>query len=374
LTFSCFAQNMTSESGYEIVHSTINAGGDDDQVSTSADYRLFDSLGASLNDIRFESENYALGIGTGYTFMAEVPTVSYFQTDDATMEALCGDGGCYDRARFELNANGNPSGTLYLVEISSDDWTTVQYIDGPTRQVVPEKDINDYLSETSWETEGTNIAGLKAGTEYHIRLRALNGDFTESSPSTDASATTVYPYVYLAVNISGDTWQDTDPPHTIDMGKISQSISTAPDYVWIDLGTNAVSGATVNVFDQHSGLYHSESASTIESLDENLATASDGYGLRVNTATFLPVSPQPGYLRAQSRFIDPSGTDVVGGINTSSAVILCSISDAGENCDSGTGHPLVGGRGAIWIKAKSGAAQASGEYQDVITFSSIGTF
>ncbi|MDD3661684.1 MAG: hypothetical protein PHG63_01335, partial [Candidatus Dojkabacteria bacterium] len=73
---------MTSESGYEIVDPTINAGGDDDQVSTSADYRLFDSLGASLNDIRFESENYALGIGTGYTFMAEVPTVSYFQTDD----------------------------------------------------------------------------------------------------------------------------------------------------------------------------------------------------------------------------------------------------------------------------------------------------
>src|SRR5574344_1604836 len=109
------------------------------------------------------------------------------------MVAICGKGGCYHKARFELTPNGNPSDTLYTVALSKDNFTNdIKYIDGAT--FLPESatnhNINDFRTETYWETEVFNIQGLMASTLYYVRISALSGDFTQSDYSTAASTTT----------------------------------------------------------------------------------------------------------------------------------------------------------------------------------------
>lgn len=43
-----FAQNMTSDSGYEIIDPTISTGRNDDQISTSSNYLLRESIGVAI--------------------------------------------------------------------------------------------------------------------------------------------------------------------------------------------------------------------------------------------------------------------------------------------------------------------------------------
>jgi hypothetical protein len=373
-----FAQNMTSPSGFEIIDPTISAGGNDDQVSTTATYLLRESIGVSFMDERFESANYKLEVGTGYTFEAQTPSISYFSATDGTMENICGHGGCYDRARFELDAEGNPTDTLYLIEISDDSWTTVQYVDGPTHVISSSKDINDYLTETSWEggawTED-NVLGLTPGTEYKVRARALNGDFSESEAGPDQTASTTVPQIYLDLNIAGGTWSSTSAPYSIDLGEVSKtSVTTATDYIWIDLGSNALSGAILSVRDANNGLYSATTGETIASQSEDLNTQSEGYGLKIDTSKRLPASGQPGFLRESTTY-NAAGGDEVGAISTSPTTILCSIEETGGNCSGGTGTPVHEGRAAIWIKARSSFTRGSAtDYTDTITFSATGTF
>ncbi len=377
-TVPTFAQNMTSGSGYEIIDPTISAGGNDDQVSTSGNYLLRESIGVAIMDERFESANYKLEVGTGYTFETNTPSISYFSATDGTMENICGHGGCYDRVRFEINAEGNPNDTLYLIEISDDSWTTVQYVDGTTHNISGSKDINDYITESSWETGAwadENVLGLTPGTQYKIRARALNGDFSESEAGPDLTASTTVPQIYLDLNIAGDTWSSTSAPYSIDLGIVAKtSVTTSSDYIWIDLGTNALSGATLSVRDQYNGLYSSQTGKTIDSQSEDLGSEDEGYGLKINITKRLPASGQPGYL-TESTTYNTSGADEVGAISTSPAVILCSIEETEGNCSGGTGSPVHEGRSAIWIKARASYTTSSAtDYTDTITFSATGTF
>jgi hypothetical protein len=197
---------MESDSGYKIIDPTINSGSNDDQ-SSGGGYSLFGTLGTGLEDERFESDNYKLSSGQPNKFMANVPTVASFSTDDTDM---CGEGGCYSSARFELDTQSNPSDTLYLIEISDDNWTTVQCLDGDTHTPKPisNKDINDYLTQSAWETgswSAANAVGLTSESTYQIRVRALNGDFTESEAGPEASASTYTPKIVFDLDIEGAT-------------------------------------------------------------------------------------------------------------------------------------------------------------------------
>ncbi len=569
---SAKAQNLESDGGYRIVDPTIDSGGNDDQSSGSG-YNLFSTIGGSLNDERFESANYKLGTGQGYTIMANVPTVASFNTNDIS---LCGEGGCYDRARFEIDTQSNPSDTLYLVEISSDNWTTVQCLDGDTHLPKPiaDKDINDYLTQGAWQAgtwSGLNILGLQSNTTYQLRIRALNGDFTESEPGPSTEARTNNPTIvfdldiddanggiiqscvsghvdngdgtctatystptedgfidgswnnwnrdntaneiswmnysghdrvgyiewdisdlssirqineaifnyhgkndnaiignitrlqtnqpsmtansisqnqalfneimnsleyvsswnpivdinqsinlgknasddiftnlvnqdhYFAIGLNYDTvggmldsiysqeyisatpeptleitytksYPNTTWPYQIDLGEITTiSPTTSAEYIWIYLGTNAVNGATIAVRDANDGLYSTSTGHTITSQSEDLASADDGFGLKVDTSHLYPAAGQPGYIKPTSTY-NTSGTHEVGGISTTPSTIFCSILESGGDCSTGTPTPISQGRAAIWLKAKASMAAGTGIYSDTITFTAIGTF
>jgi hypothetical protein len=561
------AQNMESDGGYQIIDPSINSGGNDDQSSSSG-YKLFTSISNNIQDERFDSDNYKLGSGSGYTFSANVPQIASVDSSD---ESICGEGGCYDRARFTIDTQSNPSDTLYCIELTTDNWNTVLIVDGDTHTPKPiaNKDINDFLTKSSWEMgawSDANLIELSAQTQYMIRARALNGDFTESAPGPSESFETNSPTIVFDLDTDGadggtvndcitghtdngdgtctatynsptedghinDSWirnstsntinwqNDTfeqigyiewdiselvsireietvslnyhgyennsvsadikpiftyqpsitgdnstgnqnifneittnqsyvsnwdptastnqtitlgndatsdlynqiitgqdwfaigfDPassgtsdsiysqdyttptppptleiiytksypnttwPYSVGLGDISTvGPSTASEFIWVYLGTNAINGATIAVRDANNGLLNSTSSQTIASQSEDLASVDDGYGLKVNTSHLYPTTGQPGHIKPTSTY-NTSGSDEVGAVSTTPNTIFCTILENNQDCNTGTPGPITQGRGAIWIKAKASSSFSSGTYSDLLTFTVIGTF
>lgn len=378
LPIQASAQNMSSDN-YEIIDPTINSGGDDS--SSSDNYKMEFSAGGEFNDERFESSNYKVGSGTGYTFMANVPKISYFEANDEKMNNICGYGGCYDRARFEIDPQNNPEDTLYSIEISDNDWSTVNYVDGITHQIKTNKDIDDYQTINSWQNGSWseyNILGLNSQTEYKIRARALHGDFTESSPGPEKSTNTTNTTIFMDLDVSSESWRSSNPPYNITLGNIStNSVVTAPNYIWTSIGTNAQGGATISAYDLHGGLYSNNTDNLIESKNQNLETADSGFGIRIDTSKRLLDTGDPGYLRENLEYAS-SETNSVGGLSSSDhsyKVVLCTLRESTGHCNQGTGAPVHLSRTAIMLKAKASLQdEASDDYSDTITFSSIGTF
>lgn len=371
-----YADDVDS-TNYKIKDLTVGSGGGEDE--SSSNYRLLQSIGDNLNDDRFSSANYKLGVGVAYNWMATAPSIQCFETttegstscNDADvnpdgMVMICGDGGCFDRARFELNAENNPSDTLYSIQITTDSgWGSWDFIDGATFMVEnsANHDINDYLTESSWEGTASNInvLGLSPGTTYYLRATALCGDFTESDPGPAANTATGYPLITFDLDIAdtGGSSAETSSPYAIDLGELGiGSVTTASNLIWFDIGSNASGGTVISVLDDYTGLNSVSVSYTITSADADLNSASEGYGLQEYSSTESYLGP----LTVESAF--GNGGNTVGGISTSPVNIYNTSTD-----------PIYGGRASLYIKAKaSNSTPAADDYQDEITFRVVGTY
>ena len=359
---------------YKIKDFSFGVAGGEDQSSTN--YRTMLSIGDPANDERLSSASYAIGYGTLYNWMANVPLIACFETitDGSTscadadvnpdgMVMLCGDGGCYDRARFELDPQDNPTDALYSIQITTDSgWTTWDYVDGGTFLVetISTHDINDYLTENAWEGTASNfnILGLLPGETYYIRATALNSDFTESGAGPDVSTTLAYTQITFDLDIDGTSGfsSETASPYNIDFGSLDvNSATTAEDLVWIDINTNASSGLTVSIEDEYSGLF--TSGYTIPSANADLDSVGEGYGL----VEFSSAQNYLGPLAVTTDF--GNGGNIVGGISSTPKDVYTT-----------SGNPIDAGRASLYIKAKVGVSTDTGNYTDTITFRAIGSF
>jgi hypothetical protein len=177
------------------------------------------------------------------------------------MQGVCGKEGCYDRAKVEINAQGNPDDTRYAIQVStsSDFSSNVYYVDSVLRTLTASLDISDFIPKCEWE--GTilsgicasanttwqkyNILGLNAGTTYYARASALhgldtNGLFTQSAWGTSSSASTMIPKLSLDIDIAPDTSTPTNPPHAIDLGTlVPGSVVTSTDMIVVRVSSNS---------------------------------------------------------------------------------------------------------------------------------------
>ncbi len=372
-----YADDVSSDD-FQIKDFTLGSEGGEEQ--SSSDFRLMQSIGDNLNDERFTSTNYKLGVGTTFNWMATAPSITCFETttegstncSDADvnpdgMVMLCGDGGCYDKARFELNSENNPSDTLYSVQITTDSgWNSWDFIDGSTFLIENSSnhDINDYLTESSWEgtVSSFNVYGLSYGTTYYLRATALHGDFTESNPGPDSSATTAQPQITFDIDIAGTggSSSETSAPYTINLGTLKYgNITTASDLIWMDIGTNLNGGAKIYVRDSYSGLYSSSQSYTLSSSDTDL-TSNTGYGLQEYSSTESYLGP----LTVESSF--GNGGNIVGGI----ANLI--YSEPVYNTNS---NPLYEGRCSLYIKARPAEdTPKSDDYTDNIIMTVTGDY
>lgn len=319
-----FADNLDSGT-YRIIDFTVGTVGN--SATGSAGRNLWLSIAEPFADDRFIGTNYRIGINVANTWKAAVPKISCFETvtDGSTscsspsitngMVQICGGGGCYNRARFEIDPAGNATDTLYSIQITTDpSWNTFNFIDASTFLVEPlaNHDINDYLTKDGWENIPStfNIYGLEPETQYYLRATALHGDFTETEPGPAATATTALPQVSITLDVadSGGGGSQAPGPFLVDLGVLTLgTVTTADNLIWIEINTNLASGAKAYVRSQYNGLFTAAGSYTLPTSNADLA-ASPGFGLQN-----FSFSQQ--YLGALAVFGDfTGGGEQVGGV------------------------------------------------------------
>jgi hypothetical protein len=372
------AEDLESQN-YVIEGATTNGG--DISETTDSDYSLVTTMGKIVADPRNYSSTYMLRQDGTESFTANIPTVSCFETttDGSSncttgpselttggMTAVCGAGGCYDKARFEIDSQGNPSDTLYLIEISEDNFVSdIKYIDGSTfkPESLSSHDANDYRTKTYWETETFNIKGLDSGTQYYIRISALHGDFTESDASPISTATTGSATISFDIDIADSEGisDESSAPYSISFSAINTLIAgaaamTNTNYIWMDIDTNSNGGFAILQKGQNGGLYSTANDQLIPSSTEDLDTAgSEGFGLQ---SAYIDYDDSSSYLGEISAESDYSGNlNYVGEVSSSTF----------NKIFDGDG-PINNGRVALKLIAKAGIdKEASSDYEENIT-------
>lgn len=372
-----FAEDLDS-TNYKIVGAKTAAGG---LLGDSTNYSVISSLGKISADPRNYSTNYRLYQDPSASFLAAQPIIQCFETDtDGTsactsgpaeltsggMVAICGTGGCYDKARFEISASSNPSDTLYGIEISTDNFSSdILYIDGSTFR--PESyanhNINDFRVESDWETEVFNIQGLSANTKYYLRITALHGDFSQSDYSAILNSTTAPGSIFFDIDIAIASGTDTEtaPPYSVSFSSSSQLVAgaattTATSLIWLDADSSSSGGISIVEFGKNGGLYSTTTTETIPSESENLdVTGAEGFGLQ---SFYIDYDDSSSYLGDLT-----STTNYSGSINTVGAV-----STSANKIYTGDG-PIKDGRMGIYLKARASSVRTPAlDYSEDIYF------
>ncbi len=243
----------------------------------------------------------------------------------------------YDRLLIIIDASSNPSDTLFAVAISDNNFATHQYVqsDGTVSNTLG---MEDYRTYVSWgEGSGSFILGLNQNTDYKVRVKALNGDFTETGYSSDSNeVSTTVPYVSMAVTDSELTFG------VLNVNSVSQTSTTS-----VVVASNAYSGYQVYVNDKGNdvlgGLFNGGS-SLIESNDGTLVSGFEGYGAQASslTATIDPV-------------FNVSG-NVVGGLDLGTTELFSNTTAvSGESTN-------------VQFKATMSPNTVAGEYTDIVYF------
>ncbi|MCB9789650.1 fibronectin type III domain-containing protein [Candidatus Nomurabacteria bacterium] len=390
MTGVVFAETLES-TDYRIDGAVIDAGG---QVPTgTTDLGLFATIGDFSGNPRDTTSSYQLRPGTTNEFLANTPIVACFETTSTGssncttgpaylnsngMVRVCGTDGCYNKARFEIDTQNNPSDTLYGVQISTDDFVSdIQQIDGTSYKPkdLADRQLADYLTESDWETPVFNIKGLQSNTTYYVRITALHGDFTESTPSPSASATTANALITFDIDITdmAESTPETSAPYGIsftgDYKLISGgALQTNLDLIWMDLETNAEGGAAVAHKGLYGGLYSANQTYTITSATEDLSADPEGFGLQ-----------NYDYSGTETYEETYSGQSSLGTIT-----IATNYNGAGNNVGIvdtdllllfGSDGPTDAGRVSMWVKAKAGnSAPADTDYTEEITIVAVGRY
>lgn len=342
-----FLLALPASTNYEMHDFAFGSGGVGQSDSTS--YSINAVTGeTSAVGVKLNGTTYSLGPGLQFMRQAAVPPAP----------TLTNSSSYYNKLLLQINTGGNPTDTTYAVAISPDNWVTTYYVQSDNT-IGATLGSEDYQTYSNWGSgTGEFIVGLAANTTYAVKVKALHGKFTETEYSSEATAATAQVSLTYDIDISA-TDSETSPPYTIAFGNLSPgTITTAANYIWLDLATNAESGAFVYVRGTNNGLLSANQSYTIPTVSADLTGQSEGYGIRVNTTAQTSGGP----LTAVAPYVGSGET--VGSLTTTSQTIV----------NSGSA-PVVGGRASVFVKSKiSALTPAAADYTDTILAVASATF
>ncbi len=343
---SLLVQPLTVAAGpqstnYEIKDYGFGSGGTGGVDSSS--YSLW-GLSGEIDAASTSSTTYTTQGGLIYTIQANVPSAPTFTNTS----------NYYNKLHITINNGSNPSDTIFAIAISTDNFVS------DTKYVQSDNTIGATLDSEDWQTytawggaSGEDIIGLAANTTYTVKVSARHGNFTQSAYSLPAQAATSNITLSFDIDVAS-TDTESSAPYNVSLGNLTAgSVTTATSYVWVDLSTNAEYGGFIYLYGTYTGLRSTATNYTISSSSTNLTSASEGYGLRVNsTSNLTATSPYNG------------ASENVGIVDTTIREVLNS-----------SNAPVSSGRGSLAIKAKvSTTTPASNDYEDTITLIASGSF
>ncbi len=314
---------------------------------TSTNYAIEGIVGEQ-NASKLDGTTYDLGPGLQFTNQANVPPAPTFTNPS----------NYYNKLKIVLDTGSNPSDTKFVIAISTDSFVA------DTRYVQSDDTVGvtlgseDYQTYTNWGgASGTLIIGLTPGTTYQVKVKAMQGKFTETGYGPTASASTDNPMLTFDIDVSA-TDSDTNPPFTTNIGSlIASTVTDSPEKIWVDFTTNGESGGKVYVYGSNAGLASTRAGYTISAVTGNLTSLAEGFGAQGSSAT------------------QSSGGPFAIATAYSLASNNVAITDTNIREIFTTSNPTTGGRGSFLLKAKSSVVTpAANDYAESLTVIATASF
>ena len=307
---------------------------------TSLNYAI-EGIAGEQNAGQLDGTTYDLGPGLLFTNQANVPPASTFTNPSSY----------YNKLKIVINTGGNPSDTVFAIAISTDSFVSdTRYVQSDDT-VGATLGIEDYQTYTNWgSASGTLIIGLLPGTTYQVKVKAMQGKFTETGYGPTASASTVNPQLTFDIDVSAsDT--ETNPPFATNFGDLfGGTVTDSPQKIWVDFDTNAESGGRVYIVGSNAGLQSAATSYLISAVSGNLTGLSEGFGAQGFSATQSSGGP----LTVATAY-DLTANNVGIADTTIREIFTAS-------------NPIVAGRGAFLLKAKSSSVTpAANDYTESLT-------
>lgn len=332
---------MPSSTSYKLNNYSFGNGGT--AGSTSTTYGLNAVTGEQSTTTQTGTA-YKEGSGNNYTQNAQVVTLTF--TNPSTY---------YNKLLLVVNPGTNASDALYAVAISTDNFTTTNYVKSDNTITSSLTYPTDYRTYAGWgSASGTLVIGLIPNTTYYVKAKTIQGKYSETSYGPVVSVATSVPS--LTVGITTNLLAV--GPYTISFGTLVIGASNdALDFIKITYATNAESGGDVYIAGQNGSLSSARTGGTIPSVTGNLSSVS-GWGAQGTSVTQSSGGPfsvtAPNY---------NGSSNSVGQVSTSFNSIF------------NTTAPVVGGAGSILLKARpTNVTPAAGDYGETLTISAAGRF
>ena len=237
-----------SSPNYNVENPQLDIGG---QSSSSTNYSSLDAIGAE-GDSGSSSTNYNGFWGFLFGVFPGVPAAPTLTNTGGTL---------YNSLDFVVNTGGNSTDTNFAVAISTDNFTTTNYIQA-----------NDTIGANAvWQTftvwgsgAGQRITGLASNTTYYLKVKARFGANSESGFSTVVSTATVAPQITFS--IAGVALNTVVAGVTTTIGTTANNISFAT----LPVGSSVIAAQTLTVSTNATGGY-----TTTLVQDGNLRNASN---------------------------------------------------------------------------------------------------
>ncbi|MDB5171005.1 MAG: hypothetical protein JWO35_699, partial [Candidatus Saccharibacteria bacterium] len=261
----------------------------------------------------------------------------------------------YNKLHFVVDKQNNPTDATYLVSVSTDNFVSdIRYVqsDGTLTNTIS---TSQYRTYSGWgSTSGSLMIGLLPSTTYSVRLKATQGQFTESAYGPASSQATAAPSLTFSLVTSASA----SPPYIVGLGTlIAGSINTTADTVNTSFSTNGTSGGNVYISGKNGGLLSGSTGYKINAVSSDLTSVSEGFGAQNSSISQSSGGP---YTVASPYNVSGTNVGIVGAITRS----LYSSS-----------LPVSGGSGVLVLKAKSATTDiAASDYQEILTFVAAGNF
>lgn len=311
---------IPASTNYQLRDFGVGSGGVGNAASANYSASV---ISGEVDNGKLSGTSYSLGSGLYFTNQAHVPLAPTFTNPNNS----------YNSLKIILDASSNPSDAVFAIAISNDGFTTSQYVqnDATAGNVLG---IEDYQTYAAWGgATGTTIVGLLPSTTYTVKVKVMQGKFTETSYGPIATAATVGSELSFDIDVAA-TDTETASPYVLAMGDLTpNTIVDSTEKIWVDFASNAVLGGNVYISSVNSGLKSTANSHTIASTTGNLTSATEAMGVQGSTAVNGLTLPSPYNGTLQN----------VGIVNTTPQQIFNATA------------PTTNGRGSFSVKAKSSA-------------------